>query len=311
MKKLIHFITYSKAAAYIAALLCVVSWCMQVEEKTLTGVLWLLLSLLAGYLLVKVNREFSLSDSKSTLPATLYFMGSSIVPDLFAQHGAGWHVALLSVACYVLLQTYRERDAMGSYFLTFALIGILCLLAPPLLWVLPWLVLCGAFMESLHVRTFFAALWGLLFPYWVACGVLFLTDRIGAVVPYLEQVSSLEMFTLLPMQGNFGWWGQLLWALLMALPGGIGILLNRTMRLQASAVFRLLIGALVVLLVAMWLSAAHSAALLPCVLLIAALIGSAMFTVGDNRVKNIYLVVVLLVWLSLLGLSLWNSFWIF
>ena len=301
MKKLIHFITYSKAAAYIAALLCVVSWCVQVEEKTLLGALWLLLTLLAGYLLVKVNREFSLSDSKSTLPATLYLMGSSIVPDLFAQHGAGMHVALFSFSCYVLLRTYRERCAMGSYFLAFTLIGIQCLLAPPLLLVLPWLLLCGAFMESLHVRTFFAALWGLLFPYWVVCGMLFLTDRIGIVAPYLRQISSM-MSNSLPPLSEFSWWGQFLWTLLIVVPGSIGILLNRAMKLQTSAIFRLLIGAVGVFFVAMWFSTAY-AALLSCVLLIAPLIGSAMFAMGGNRVKDIYLIVLLLVWLFLLVLS--------
>lgn len=307
MNKIARFMIRSKAAACIAALLCVVSWCIQVEAKTLTGFLWLLFSLLAGYLLIKVNREFSLSDSKSLLPTTFYFMGCCMAPDLFAQHGAGVHIILFSAACYVLLQTYRERYAMGSYFLAFTFIGIQCLLAPPLLLTFPWLVLCGAFMESLHVRTFFAALWGLLFPFWVAFGVLFLTDRLGVVAPYFEQIVSMTS-TALPPQPVAHWWNLLLWPLLIVLPGSIGILLNRTMKLQASAGYRLLIGALVMLFVTMWLSSVHYAALLPCVWLIAAFIGSAMFTISDSRAKNIYLIVLLLIWLSFWGLSLWNNF---
>ena len=307
MKRFIHFITYSKAAPYIAALLCVVSWCIRVEAKTLTGFLWLLCSLLVGYLLIKVNREFSLSDSKSLLPTTFYFMGCCMAPDLLAQHGAGVHIILFSLAGYVLLQTYRERYAMGRYFLAFTLIGIQCLLAPPLLLTFPWLVLCGTFMESLSARSFFAALWGLLFPFWVAFGVLFLTDRMEVVAPYFEQVVS-AVSTTLPPQPMSHWWNLLLWPLLIVLPGSIGILLNRTMKLQASAGFRLLIGALVVLFVTMWLSSVHYAVLLPCVWLIAALIGSAMFTFSDSRAKNIYLIVLLLIWFSFWGLSLWNNF---
>lgn len=304
MKKLVHFITYSKAAAYIAALLCVVSWCVQVETKTLAGVLWLLLSLVMGYLLIKVNREFSLSDTKNTLPATLFFMGSALAPNLLSQHGSGVHFILFSVACFMLLRTYRSRDAMGTYFLAFALIGVQCLLSPSLLLTLPFVVLGGAFLESLHGRTLFAALWGLLFPYWMTCGVLFLTDRVGLIAPYLGQVIPVSSA---PVLTSFNLWAQLLWALLLVVPGCIGILLNHTMKLQTSAGFRLIITALLVLAVAIGVSPANYSALFPCVLLGASLIGSALFVGSEKRARNIFLVVLVLVGLASLGYVLYGT----
>jgi hypothetical protein len=304
MKKLVHFITYSKAAAYIAALLCVVSWCVQVETKTLAGALWLLLSLVMGYLLIKVNREFSLSDSKNTLPATLFFMGSALVPDLLCQHGGGVHFILFSVSCFMLLRTYRSRDAMGVYFLAFALIGVQCLLSPPLLLTLPFVVLGGAFLESLHGRTLFAALWGLLFPYWMTCGVLFLTDRVGLIVPYFGQIISVSS---VPVLTSFGLWAQLLWTLLLIVLGCIGVLLNHTMKLQAGAVFRLIITVLLVLTVAIGVYPANYSALFPCVLLGASLIGPVLFWGSEKRARNIFLIALVLVGLSSLGYVLYGT----
>lgn len=308
MKRLIHFIAYSKAASYVAALLCVVSWCVQVEEKTLTDLLWLMSSLVAGYLLVRVNREFSLGDTRSPLPATLFFMGCSIVPDYFAQYTAGLHAVLFPMACYMLLSTYREREAMGRYFLAFTFVGIQCLLAPPLLFTLPLLVLCGMFMGSLHVRTLLASLWGLLFPFWMMCGVLFLMGRVGVVPLYFEQLVSTTSVPFI-LQTGLRQWGMLLWVLLIALPGSIGILFNRTMKLQASAGFRLLIGVLAVSLVTMSLPTACSSVLFPCVLMTTALIGSAMFTGNGSRAKDIFFIILLLIWLFFLGLPLWSNFW--
>ena len=70
MNKIAHFIIHSKAAAYIAALLYIVVWCsrsVQVGGIGFSDCLGLLLSLVMGYLSVRVAREFSLNDIKNVL----------------------------------------------------------------------------------------------------------------------------------------------------------------------------------------------------------------------------------------------------
>lgn len=310
MNKIAHFIVHSKAAAYIAALLCVAMWCSQsilAGGITLSGCFGLLLLLVAGYLSVRVARDYSFNDSRNALSATLFFMGCAVSPQVNPVSGNGVYFILFVAACYILLRTYRSRSAMGSYFLAFALVGILCLMTPSLLLTLPWLVLCGAFMESLHVRTFFAALWGLLLPYWVMAGVLFMTDRVELIAPYFEQVlpSTVGVLEVVKFPHQ---WMQLLWMLLLALPGSVMILLNRTMKLQASAGFRLLIVSLVVLIIAIWLSPSCYSALFPCVLLFSSLIGTALFVGNGGRGKNIYLIVLLILWLFALGLHVWSNY---
>lgn len=310
MNKLAHFIVRSKAAAYIAALLCVVAWAIHSTECggiDAYDCLGLLLCLVMGYLSVKVGRELSFNDMRSALPATLFFMGCAIAPQTIPLPADGVHFLLFSLACYVLLHTYRDRNAMGSYFLAFALVGVQCLLAPPLLLTLPWLVLCGAFMESLHGRTLLAALWGLLLPYWVTLCVLFLTDRMELVALYLGQ--------LLPVSsiGNafpdtLQLWAQLLWVLLLALPGSVSIVLDRTMKIRGSAGLRLLIVSLVVLSVTIGLFPEVRQTLSSCILLLASLVGSVLFARNDTRVTNIYLVALLFVWLLFLGYTVWNNF---
>ena len=310
MNKVVRFIIHSKAAAYIAALLYIAVWCCRsvlTSNFSLSGCLGLLVTLVTGYLSVKVAREFSFGDGKNTLPATLFFMGCAVAPRLNLTGGEGIHLILFSVACYVLLRTYRDRNAMGSYFLAFALIGVECLMAPPLLLTLPWIVLCGAFMESLNGRAFFASLWGLLLPYWVTCGVLFLTDRTALIVSYLGQI--LPTPSSIPtLQSEPQLWMQLLWVLLLVLPGSVMVLLDRTMRTQANAGYRLLMLALVVLVITVVVSPAYYSMLSPCILLYASLIGATMFVGDEGRAKNIYLVALLVFWIASLGLYVWNTF---
>ena len=310
MNKIAHFIVNSKAATHVAVLLCVVMWGSQsvlAGGVSLSGGVGLLLFLAMGYLSVRVAREHSFNDAKNALPATLFFMGCAIAPQANLTYGDEVHFILFAIACYILLRTYRSRSAMGSYFLAFALVGVLCLITPSLLLTLPFLVLCGAFMESLHVRTFFASLWGLLLPYWVMAGVLFLTDRLGIVVPYFEQIGlgACNVFDVLVTTQQ---WLQFLWALLLALPGSVMVLLNRTMKLQTSAGFRLLIVSLMILFIAIWLFPICYPALFPCALLYSSLIGTTLFVGNNGRAKNIYLTVLLIFWLFSLGLHVWSSY---
>ena len=303
MNKLARFIIHGKVAAYVAALLCVVLWGVHVIEQgggvDVQGCLGLLLCIIVGWLSVKTGRELSFGDAKSGLPATLFFMGCALAPQIIPVGSDAVHLMLFPAACYILLRTYRDRGAVGSYFLAFALVGVECLLAPSLLLVLPCLVVCGAFMESLYGRTFFAALWGLLLPYWVVGSVLFLLDRTDLIARWCSEI--LPSAPAAPVPDAPRLWAQLLWALLLAVPGSVAVVLDRTMRQQTSAGFRMLIVALVVLLATVALFPRFYPMLMPCVLLYASLLGSAFFARNATRAKNIYLVVLLLAWLLTLG----------
>ena len=80
------------------------------------------------------------------------------------------------------------------------------------------------------------------------------------------------------------------------------------MRAQASAGYRLLMLALVVLLIAVAISPDLYSALSPCILLYASLIGATMFVGSEGRVRNFYLVALLVIWLALLGLRVWSTY---
>lgn len=296
MNKIVQLIMRSKAAVYIAALLCLALWtCQVVYCKTGSdGLLSMLLCPIMGYLLLKMSRDFSLNDVRCTFPATLFFMGCAIAPQIVSSNNELLHLVLFPLACYLLLCTYRKHSAMGSYFVAFALLGIECLLSPPLLLLFPLLVFLCASIGSLRIRTFFAAIWGLLFPYWVVGGVLFLLGNTEPVGDYFGQILLFGAWDTLP--NDYRLWFPLVWALLLALPGSVVALLNRAMKLQANVVFRFLIMAFALLLLSLVLFPFLYVSLLPCVLLFASLIGSVLFVKDGGRVQNIYFFILLVFW---------------
>ena len=103
-------------------------------------------------------------------------------------------------------------------------------------------------------------------------------------------------------------WVPLLWALLLALPGSVTILLNRTMKLQTSAGFRFVMASLVVLFIAIFLSTECYMVLFPSVMLCVSLIGAGMFVTGEGRARNIYLLVLLTLWFVVLGSQVWSNY---
>ena len=146
------------------------------------------------------------------------------------------------------------------------------------------------------MRTFFASLWGLLFPYWVVGSVLFLTDNTELILSYLDRIelSALAIPSLLntPQLGAL-----LLWILLLAIPGSVMILLDRTMKLQVSAGFRLLISSFLLLLVTIALFPMLYPVLVPSLLLYASIIGSVFFLRNNMRAKNWYFMLLLVLWI--------------
>ena len=101
-------------------------------------------------------------------------MGCAINPQLALCKDGILTLLLTTTAIGIVLYTYRKRHAMGSYFMAFALMGVASLFVPQMLYLIPVLLLCCQFMQSLYLRSALAALLGVLLPYWTAFCVLFL-----------------------------------------------------------------------------------------------------------------------------------------
>ena len=318
MNKLSHFLISSWAATAIAALLCMAIWIdaiMQGDTADVLSYMNLLIYLAFGVLIGRYG-DPTTGNRKATLPATLFFMSCAINPQLVPWQEATLYLPVIAGAYHILLGTYRNPAAMGSYFAAFCLIGIASLHSPQLLYLTPILILCSGFMQSLHVRTALAALFGILAPYWIAFGVLFLTDSTHLIAPFIDELTTAPPQAVAQLHLPLGEGNtlavpmpivQLVWTLLLVLPGIVHHLLSTTSKVRTRANRYLQIGYMATLLVATLLLPSLYTALQPVVVALAAIVSYDFFTT-EKKSHNIWLIALFVIWLLILGLYVWNSF---
>ena len=84
---------------------------------------------------------------------------------------------LMASAGGILFSTFREEEATGKYASAFALYGTALLLVPEWSPLLILMLIGGLIMQSMNLRSFMAAIVGLLVPAWILAGVFFLIDK--------------------------------------------------------------------------------------------------------------------------------------
>ena len=319
MNKLSHFIIYSRVATLIAALLYMGIWIYTIVQGHTGGPLTylnLLLYLVFGMLIGNTDERTDTSSRKPTLGATLFFMSCAINPQLAPWQEGTICLILMAVAYYALLGTYRSHTAMGSYFATFALIGIASLHCPQLLYLAPALILCSGFMQSLHLRTVLASLLGIASPYWVAFCILFLTDNTHLIQTFTDRLTTNTALTIpqlsipirvansfaVPMMAI-----QTSWTLLLAVPAAVHHVLATTSKVRSRANRHMQIGFMATLLIATLIQPTLYAVLQPTIVALTAILSYSFFTT-EKRGRNIWLIALLFIGLLILGLYVWNNF---
>lgn len=319
MNKISHFILHSWVATAIAALLCMGVWVItliQGEADSPLSYLNPVFYVGVGILIaIHENEHKGIGRHRFTLPATLFFMTCALNPQLAPWQGGILCLILLSAAYRLLLGTYRHPVAMGSYYAAFLLAGTASLVAPQLLYLLPALLLCSSFMQSLHLRTALAALFGALTLYWTAFCVLFLTDSTHLITPFVDELTASALPRLLLLQVPLGRGDtfalpmtvvQLAWTLMLVLPAAVYHLKSTTkVRSRAGRLMQLCLMGL--LLAAMLALPALRAPLQPTVVSLTAILSHGFFTPAGKG-RNIWLIVLLSLWLLILGLYVWNSY---
>lgn len=322
MKKVLKFIAYSNAAGAVAsaALACMyiiacngyLSGADNGGQAACTaewmGYVSLMGCILIGFLSVRPAVEHTLTSIRTQLPATLFFMGCAITPLQVCTPRTVAVLALLALGCNTLLNTYRDYRSMGSYFAAFVFIGLATFIVPHLVFAVPLLLISCKALHSLNLRTILAGVMGLLCVYWLAFGLLYVTDNMAVAANFLSQLSYYKQVDYLPsynMADMVEDFAPVLWLLIQVLPGSIAVLKNNTMNLRSRACYYYCISVLGLLLLLGFAFPMLYATLLPLWLLLAAYIGIPLYTEANTRAKRTYVMIVLLVWMILVANPLW------
>ena len=141
------------------------------------------------YLLFRISNEYSLFNIHTSFAPGLFIAligGSTFLMPLYSGNICS---SMMLLVVYVLLSTYQRRQAISEYLVGFTLLGFMVILSPKWMLLIPFVFMGCRMFQSLTIRTFFTALIGLIIPFWIGAGLLFLFDEFDHfLVPFRELI---------------------------------------------------------------------------------------------------------------------------
>ncbi len=132
-------------------------------------------NMLVAMLTVYINREFNVLRSLTSLVATMFLVMQIALPVVLGQFYGGTLLALLMLVCTMLLfSVFGYGDGQRRVFMMFFLLGCAAFTQLAYLFYAPVLLIGTMQMRMFSLRTFLAALLGLITPAWIAFGLGFI-----------------------------------------------------------------------------------------------------------------------------------------
>lgn len=160
----------SSATLPLCAITTVLLWCLggSYTAPLLWG--WAACAIIT-YLWAETSNTFSLIRIRTMLTPALYALLAGVAFHLHAFSYSTVVTLCIILSYNSLFRSYQRHDASVPVFHAFLCLSLGSLFLAPLLYFVPfYLWYCIAYLRSLHWRTLWAAILGLVLPYWLVGG---------------------------------------------------------------------------------------------------------------------------------------------
>lgn len=153
--------------------------------------LWLHFGVLvvSSYLMVELNNSNALIRVYSRMVSCSYIM-LFLMSALLRFPLTSALTQLCFIAFYMFFfHAYQNKSSMGLVFYAFLMIGIASTMSVHMLFLVPlmWVLLFTNVLAG-NIRTFFASVLGLIFPYWFLTSYYIYTGQIGLLADHFSQL---------------------------------------------------------------------------------------------------------------------------
>ena len=141
------------------------NWDVQRISPFIQRIVNVLIYVISGFLLIDLNNRSDILRVRPSILIGIYFLFISIYPHLFVFAFTNMSLITFILSLYFLFNSYQCRQSSDLLFYSFAIFGIGTLFFPQSMYLVPIFFIGAGMMQSLNIRSFFAALVGLAFPY--------------------------------------------------------------------------------------------------------------------------------------------------
>ena len=219
-------------------------------------------------------------------------------------------VQVLSMAAGLLLlcSCYQDQKSSGRTFYLYMLISIVSLLEPHFLLYVPiFLLLMATTIYSLSWRTFFAALLGLMTPYWLFTGWQLYTYRYQPemAIDYLKRFTDMQWavdYSVVTTQQ----WAYLALLMVLFVVGAIHFWMTSYMdKIRVRQIYNSLMMLTIYTLVLMALQPQKYDTFIGMLTIVVSPIVAHFFTLTRTRLSNLFFIATMIAILVLTGMNLW------
>ena len=155
----------------------------------------LLLFLAACFMLYEINMMFSIIKVKTSFHLTLFLFIAAALR--FNDMTAG-HYSAIFIMLSILFLFYATFKAEHNFkiFQTGAYLSVASVFYAPSLWLIPVYLLGIAYLNMMNIKSFWAFIVGLIFPYWIISGICLYTDNWQMLPQILTELHPEHFFNL-------------------------------------------------------------------------------------------------------------------
>ena len=178
----------------VCSLLAVGLWWLPQQAYSHAYAVSLALVALTAYVTLETNNTNLLIRTRSRMMASVWVFGAACYGVLHPFQPTILATFCLAASYYLLFRTYQKQQPVVDTFHSFAMLSLGGIVFPPMLLFAPfylWYLI--VFMRAISFRSFFAALIGLLLPFWFWAGYLLWMEDL---TPLLEWTGAFNVMRI-------------------------------------------------------------------------------------------------------------------
>jgi hypothetical protein len=257
-----------------------------------------------GYSLIELNSTFAIIRMRASVQTSLFLLFTAACPVLHQLHAGNITAIAILLSIYFLFKSYQVHQSSGDLFHSFLFIGIGSLAFPQFVILIPiWLI--GAYnLQSLNIRSFFAAIIGWSIPYWFLFGHAYYHGDMALLYkPFIDLASFQPInFRNVSLSDTV----TIAYLFILFAVSSIHCLVTSYQdKIRTRSYLRFLIFLNFCLFILLALQPMHIACLLSSLLVGVSILVGHLFVLTRNKISNLFFIFSLIGLISLYIFNLW------
>ncbi len=292
----------------VVAISVLIIWMISI--KPWTDIITMFIYAITGYLLIELNTAFSLIKVRTTLHVSIYMIATAVCMFLHDFKDISLIPLLFVYSLFCFLNSYEHSNPTNTIFSSLFFLGTATILFPYMIFYTPLLLLSMVSFRCMNIKSFFAALVGIIAPYWIFFAYTFLTDQLNLFLTTFKEMIKISPFNFTDIKNS-----ELISSIIifsLSFITSLSYFSSSYMdKIRSRVAFTFIIIIELWSLILWLLNPSHTAGIMEIQIICYSILTGRIFAVTKNRFSNIFLIITILCFVFLAIYNIWTQFFNF